>query len=183
MTRVCLNRCVCEEASLSHANVNSDWSHCVLLDQTLLSLSVALAFFPSLSVPILSLSLCLSVSSFCPRWWSVCVCACSSRCVCWEEQVKGKSYRLPDRSSRRPETLELWVFVHLPVKLLHNHSSLNLYYEYFPHSSTVITPKKDEHKYIFFSQNKLIRLFRKDALNWSKMSGNSFDKLSIYQKI
>ncbi len=42
------------------------------------------------------------------------------------------------------------VFVHLPVKLLHNHSSLILYYEYFPHSSTVITPKKDEHKYIYF---------------------------------
>ncbi len=34
-----------------------------------------------------------------------------------------------------------------------------------------------------FSQNKLILLFRKDALNVSKMTGNSFDKLSIYQKI
>ncbi len=80
---MCLNTCVCEEASLSHANVNSDWSYCVMLDQNLLSLSLYCS-------RILSISVCsflsLSVSSFCPAavpgdGASVCARAAAGVCV------------------------------------------------------------------------------------------------------
>ena len=42
------------------------------------------------------------------RWWSGCVCGCSSRCVSWKAARKERMCRQPDRSSKKPGTRELW---------------------------------------------------------------------------
>lgn len=65
------------------------------------------------------------------RWWSVCVCGCSSRFVSWKAARKERRSRRLDSSSKKQGTRELWVGYKCVCVCVATYFNLGLFHMYF----------------------------------------------------